>query len=237
MKPTLRRDVSLARALSKLGFCSRTEAGALIADGRVRVNGTVATSPARRVSMSKDKVTVDGKKIPEKTLVYILMNKPSGLVTTRSDERGRPTVYDLLGDMGQWVFPVGRLDLETSGLLLLTNDNRLGESLTNPVSKVPKTYHVTLDKEVLAEHFLTIRAGMTIKGLQLLPAAISPLGKRRVEMTIVEGKNRQIRRMFESLGYRVVGLDRTAIGSLSAGSLKPGEWEYLDEPRTKLLFP
>ncbi len=237
MKHGPKADVSLARALSKLGYSSRKEAEGLIAAGRVSVNGAVVRSVSRRVALSVDAIAVDGVRVGTKTLVYILMNKPAGLVTTRSDERGRPTVYGLLGDVGRWVFPVGRLDKETSGLLLFTNDNRLGESLTNPDSGSPKTYIVTLDKDVSPEDARAIRAGLTVGGVELLPALLTPKGGGRAEITIVEGKNRQIRKMFDSLGYRVLALERIAIGRLRAGSLKPGEWNYLPPDALELLSP
>jgi 23S rRNA pseudouridine2605 synthase len=188
-----------------------------------------------RVAVARDVISVDGARVRKPELVYILMNKPAGVVTTRSDERGRATVYDLLGDVGRWVFPVGRLDKETSGLLLFTNDNRLGESLTSPASKAPKTYRVTLDADVAEGDLRVIRAGMRLAGERLLPALAASLGPCEVELTIVEGKNRQIRRMFESLGHRVVALDRTAIGRLRAGSLPPGKWRHLAPDEVGLL--
>ena len=236
MKRPPKADVSLARALSKLGYCSRKEAEGIISAGRVCVNGAVVLAPARRVALSRDEIAVDGARVENKTLVYILMNKPAGLVTTRSDERGRATVYDLLGDVGVWVFPVGRLDKETSGLLLFTNDNRLGESLTNPESEAPKTYVAELDRDVAPEDVRMIRAGLTLDGVQLLPARLVQKVGRRAELTIVEGKNRQIRRMFASLGYRVLSLERTAIGRITAGTLKPGEWKHLSPDALASLF-
>jgi 23S rRNA pseudouridine2605 synthase len=228
-------DVSLARALSKLGYCSRSEAAGIIADGRVRVNGVVVTSPARRVALSTDAIVVDDRDIGKKELVTIVMHKPVGLVTTRSDEKGRPTVYDLLGEVGRWIFPVGRLDKETSGLLLFTNDNRLGELLTNPASKVPKTYRVTLDDEPGEGDLRTVRSGMRLGDERLLPALAERSGPRQVDLTIVEGKNRQIRRMFASLGYEVVALERTAIGRFQAGTLAAGTWRKLTAAELKLL--
>src|SRR5437867_1000756 len=129
-RKSIQRRVSLARALSKLGCCSRAEAERAIRQGRVALNAEVVRDPSLRCSPDHDLIALDGKPVRQKELVYILMNKPPGVITTRSDERGRPTVYDLLGDIGRWVFPVGRLDKDTSGLLLLTNDNQLGERLT-----------------------------------------------------------------------------------------------------------
>ncbi len=149
------RNVSLARALSKLGVLSRSQAEQAIIDKRVSVNGKIIINPSLRCSMDDDRIEIDGKPVRQTSFVYIVMNKPVGIVTTRSDERGRKTVYDLLGDVGQWIFPVGRLDKDSSGLLLFTNDHRLGERLTNPDSKVPKTYIVTLDKPLNRERCIS----------------------------------------------------------------------------------
>ena len=145
----VRRDVSLARALSKLGYCSRSQAVDLITGERVTVNGRIIRNAAFRCNPTGDRIVVDGSPLDEKELIYIILNKPAGVVTTRSDELGRRTIYDLLRDNikhMKWVFPVGRLDKDTSGLLLLTNDNRFGDLLTNPGSKIPKTYEVQLNK-------------------------------------------------------------------------------------------
>src|SRR5262245_37517761 len=129
---TPRRVVSLARVLSKSGHCSRSVAVGYITEGKVRVNGTVVRDPSRRCDPATDRIMVEGINLKSKRHVYIMMHKPAGVVTTRSDERGRPTVYDVMGTGRGWIFPVGRLDKETTGLLILTNDHRLGETLTNP---------------------------------------------------------------------------------------------------------
>ena len=142
------KNVSLARALSKFGVASRSQSMNLVAAGRVSVNGAKKTDPSFRVAMEKDEIAVDGRILCEEQFLYIMLNKPVGCVTTRSDERGNPTVYDYLQDIEEWIFPVGRLDKETGGLLLFTNDHRLGERLTNPSSRIPKTYRVTLDRPI-----------------------------------------------------------------------------------------
>jgi 23S rRNA pseudouridine2605 synthase len=221
------RNVSLARALSKLGYTSRTRAEGLIRKGKVMINGVVIRDPSFRCSLDHDKILVNGEAIAGKTLVYIMMNKPLGVVTSRSDERGRKTVYDLLGDVGKWVFPVGRLDRETSGLLLFTNDNRFGERLTNPESKISKTYKVELDRPLARQHADAFKRGVMLDGERLMPARIHILEGSTFEMTIHEGKNRQVRRMCEAFGYEVVSLTRTRIGRYSNDSLVPGSWEYV----------
>jgi pseudouridine synthase len=222
-----RRDVSLARAISKLGFASRSQSAILISDGHVSLNGKIVTDPSCFCSLESDIISVDGEPLTKKRLIYIIMNKPVGVITTRSDERGRKTVYNLLGDVGRWIFPVGRLDKDSSGLLLLTNDNQLGERLTNPSSKVTKTYIVNLDKSPAREHMEIFRSGMTLDGEKLLPAKVRAVAGNEFEITIHEGKNRQIRRMCESLNYRVLSLSRKSIGDLQIGNLRPGEWKYI----------
>jgi 23S rRNA pseudouridine2605 synthase len=161
-----------------------------------------------------------------------LMNKPMDIVTTRSDEMKRKTVYDLLGDFKKYVFPIGRLDKDTTGLVLLTNDNRFGERLTNPQSKISKTYVAKLDKAVKENDLDILRQGVKLDdGYETLPAILKIIGDRnsktKVEITITEGKNRQIHRMFESVGYKVVALKRIRLGNLNIGSTKLGHWRLL----------
>lgn len=231
--------VSLARALSKLGFCSRAQALELIEAGHVEVNGSRVVNPRRWVNLRRDTITVDGKTVgATKRLRYVVLHKPKDVVTTRSDELGRPTVMDLLGEQGKGLFPVGRLDKDSTGLLLFTNDHQLAEFLINPASHVPKKYVVRLDRPVRKEDVATLRHGMEIRVggtlYRTLPADVRILGDKTVEITITEGKNRQIRRMFGELGYEVVGLHRITIGNLHLGDLKAGEWRELavDEIRS-----
>lgn len=231
------RAVSLARALSKLGVCSRREAERRIEAGRVRVLGKVERSPRRRVDPARDAIVVDGRRVSEggETLV-IALHKPAGLVTTRVDPGGRPTVYDALSGLPRWVFPVGRLDRDSSGLIVFTNDHRLGERLTSPEAHVPKTYHARVRGIPDAEALAALREGTTLDdGLVTRPAAVRVIGAARggdgpstwLELVLTEGKNRQVRRMGKAVGHEVLELVRVAIGRFRLGALAPGEWREL----------
>lgn len=234
--------LSLARALSKFGVCSRREAERWIAEGRVEVDGRCERDAARRVDPRRDRVAVDGHEVGDDTpRVVIALNKPAGVVTTRVDPGGRATVYDALRDVGRWVFPVGRLDRDTSGLLLLTNDHRLGERLTSPEAHVPKTYHARV-KGVPEEPALrALREGVSLDdGMPpTRPARVRVLGTPRaaagepasswLELVLTEGRNRQVRRMCAAVGHEVLELARVAVGRLplAALGLARGEWRQL----------
>jgi pseudouridine synthase len=230
----LKGVVSLARALSKFGVCSRKEAERWIEAGRVRVDGDVVRTPARRIDPRKSRVVVDGRRVGDDTeRVVLLLNKPAGYLTTRDDPRGRPTVYDLVEDFGRWVFPVGRLDQDTTGLLLLTNDHRLGQRLTDPEHHVPKTYHAMVEGIPSAEALATLRSGVPLSdGTLTRPATVTILGIARgervwLEIVLTEGKNRQVRRMCAQVGHDVVALTRVRVGQLDLGDVGPGEWRRL----------
>jgi pseudouridine synthase len=165
--------------------------------------------------------------------IVLMLHKPRGLITTRTDPGGRPTVYDLLGDVGRWVFPVGRLDRDTSGLLLLTNDHRLGQRLTDPAHHVPKTYHVRVKGVPSTEALRVLREGAPLGGGETSrPARVRGLGSRRdgtwLEIVLTEGKNRQVRRMCAGIGHDVLDLVRVRVGRLGLGDLAPGRWRRLD---------
>jgi len=221
-----RNQVTLARALSKLGIASRVQAQALIRDGKISVNGRIVRSPLVWVDPREDRISLAGKPVQKTERVYLALHKPCGVVTTRSDERGRKTVYDLLPEGLDWVFPVGRLDKESSGLLLLTNDTRFGESVTNPTLKIQKVYAVQLDRALQEADRKRMESGMTLSdGTRTLPASVSVSTSdlATCEITLREGKNRQIRRMGKELGYEVVSLKRVSIGAIRLGNLKEGE--------------
>lgn len=242
------KDVSIANAaggerlqkvLARAGFGSRRAAEDLIAAGRVRVNGRVAEL-GRRVDVSKDKVEVDGSLIPvEPDLAYYLVNKPEGVVTTASDEAGRPTVVDLV-DAGRRVWPVGRLDVATEGALILCNDGELTYRLTHPAFEVPKTYLAEVRGAVNQGVLRRLRGGVELDDGPTGPATVRLVdrlaGGALVEITIREGRNRQIRRMIEAVGCRVGGLVRTHIGPLALGRLKPGTARRLSAEEVSALY-
>ena len=231
----------LARVLSKAGLCSRTVAAEWIRAGRVRVDGALVRDPTARVDPARSAVRVDGRPIDRGERSYWMLHKPRGYVTTRSDPSGRPTVYDLLEGLGEWVVPVGRLDRDTSGLLLLTNDTQFAERITNPDSHVAKTYRVTT-KPRLAEGALErLRAGVVLKDGPTRPAVVRRVGDRgpttTLEITITEGRNRQVRRMIVEVGARVEKLARVSIGSVRLGDLASGAARRLTAAELRALAP
>lgn len=217
---------TLERVLSKAGLGSRTEARKWVGAGRVKVNGKVEGDPNRWVDLERDRVTFDDRPLEHAERVYLLLHKPAGYLTTYRDPEKRPTIYDLLPDRDRYLFPVGRLDLDTSGLLILTNDAAFAEQLTNPAFHVPKTYVVKASKHLAEEQLDALRRGIALRDGPTRPAIVNrlrdPGGKTVFEITITEGRNRQVRRMVEALDAKVLSLVRTAIGSVTIGELEPG---------------
>ena len=230
---------TLERLLSKSGVGSRSEARRWVAAGRVAVNGQVVLDPDRWVDLELDRVTFDGKALEREELVYLLLNKPPGYLTTYRDPEGRPTVYDLLPDRDRYLFPVGRLDLDTSGLLIMTNDTAFAEQLTNPDYHVPKTYLVTASRPLTHAELDELRNGLVLNDGPTRPAIVNLLRETDVdcvvEITITEGRNRQVRRMVEALGAKVVRLVRVAIGPLQIGDLEIGSIRELTAAEVELL--
>ncbi len=232
-----RRDgkVSLARAISKLGYCSRSQARALIEEGRVRVNGAVLGQEKAWVDLERDRIEIDSQRITPGEKIYLMLNKPRGLVTTRSDEKGRETVYDWIGGArGPWIAPVGRLDKSSEGLLLFTNDTGWAAAMSAPESHLDKTYHVQIDCLAGLELLERMMKGVFTEDGDFLRAKGASLlrqGKRNswLEVVLDEGKNRHIRRLLSALGVNVLRLVRVAIGPVKLGSLAKGAYRNLTE--------
>lgn len=231
----------LARALSKLGLATRSEARALILDGRVKVNGRLARDPAALVKAERVRVTIDEQAKQAPPPLTIALHKPRGVVTTRRDPEGRPTVYDCLRGVDTQVIPVGRLDFATSGLLLLTNDTQLAEWLTNPENEVPRVYLVTvrgrLDEEACRqlEHGITDRRERLVAQRVIVRKASNR--ETHVIVTLAEGRNREVRRMFAAIGHEVTRLRRVAIGGLTVEGLAPGKWRPVSATELRHAFP
>ena len=230
---------TLERALSKAGLGSRTEARRWISEGRVKVNGRVAGDPDRWVDLERDRITFDDRPLEKSKPVYLLLYKPVGYLTTYDDPQGRKTIYDPLPDRDRYLFPVGRLDLDTSGLLILTNDTAFAERLTNPDYKVPKTYLVKASKHLGDAGLDRLRNGIELRDGMTRPAIVQrlrePGGKTVFEITITEGRNRQVRRMVEALDAKVLKLVRTAIGPLTIGDLAIGSVRELTDEEVRKL--
>ncbi len=222
---------TLERVISKAGLGSRTEARRWIHQRRVSVNGSVVENPDTWVDVERDRVLFDGKPLERRERVYILLYKPTGYITTYKDPDGRPTVYELIPDVDTFISPVGRLDLDTSGLLVMTNDSQLTERITNPDSHVPKTYLVKASKLLPDEQLQQLRDGIILSDGPTRPARVERLrdsGKyTHFEITLTEGRNRQVRRMVEALDAVVLKLVRVQIGALRIGALPIGRWRHL----------
>ena len=221
------KKAGLARALSKLGFCSRAQAVQLIRAGKVRVNGVARRDPETPVRLGKDRVEVDGQQLKAADKIYLALNKPRGIVTTAFDEKGRDTVYTLLGAELPWVAPVGRLDKASEGLLLFTNDSEWAARVTAPDTHLDKTYHVQIGKIADGAAIETLKNGVRTKEGEMLRvkgASMLRQGERNswLEIILDEGKNRHIRRMMETLDIEVLRLIRVAIGPLALGALAKG---------------
>jgi 23S rRNA pseudouridine2605 synthase len=219
---------------------SRTDARKWIGSGRVRVNGRLVQTPDHWVDLERDQVTLDGKPVGPPTHIYLLLYKPKGYLTTHKDPQGRPTVYDLIPDVGKWVVPVGRLDWDTTGLLILTNDTQLAEHLMNPEHLVPKTYLVKASRHLTDEELDGLRDGVLLSDGPTAPAQVKRVRDSEkysfIEITIREGRNRQVRRMIEVIGATALKLVRTQIGSLRIADLPIGTYRQLTAAEVAELF-
>jgi pseudouridine synthase len=232
---------TLERVLSKAGIGSRVEARRWIHAGRVTVNGVVIENPDHWVNLERDRVRFDGKPLVARERVYLLLYKPTGYLTTYRDPEKRPTVYDLIRDVGTFLSPVGRLDLDTSGLLLMTNDNAFAEQVTNPKSHVPKTYLVKASTRLSDDELDHLRNGVELSDGPTRPAEVTRLRDSEkythFEITLTEGRNRQVRRMVESLGATVLKLVRVRIGQIAIGTLPIGKWRMLTPGEVTAFLP
>jgi pseudouridine synthase len=232
----------LQKILSQAGIASRRAAELLIAEGRVTVNGTTVTAMGTKADPAVDDVRVDGRRVKgaERTR-YILLNKPAGYVTTRSDPQRRPTVIDLLAGIREYVYPVGRLDYDSEGLIILTNDGDLAARLTHPRHGVERTYEARVAGMPNADAIERLRTGVPLDGRRTLPAHVVVLNDRHrerdgvLQLTIREGRNRQVRRMCEAVGHPVKALRRIRFGPISDRRLKPGAWRELTEREVAAL--
>jgi len=228
------RQIGLARALSKLGYCSRSQAFDLVRDGVVRVNGVVRRNPESPVRMEQDRIEVRGRAVSAEQKIYLMLNKPRGVVTTADDEKGRDTVYDLLPANLSWVSPVGRLDKASEGLLLLTNDSEWADRISSPKTHLDKTYHVQISATLDPTGMEALRRGVLSEEGELLKAKhVRSLrrGEKNMWLEVIldEGKNRQIRRMLAALGIEVLRLVRVAVGPLQLGELPKGASRKLSQ--------
>lgn len=235
-KPALTLD----RVLSRYGLASRTAAREAIRAGRLRVNGRVIRDPDFWVSPANDAVALDGQRLKRARGFYLLFYKPKGVITSHGDPEGRKTVYDCLGDFGRWFSPVGRLDKDTSGLLLLSNDVGFADFVTSPESRIPKTYLVKANALIPDQIIEKLAGGVEMKrGDFAQPESVRRVEDRGkytwLEVVLTEGKNREVRRMIEAVGFKVLKLVRTRIGPLTLAGLEVGKWRELTRAEIALL--
>ena len=223
----------LQKYIAMCGVASRRNAEKLIESGRVLVNGSLVDYMGCEVDENTDEVSVDGKVItPEKKLYYIALNKPRNYVTTVSDEFDRPTVMELVHDIDARIYPVGRLDFDTSGLLIMTNDGSFANAVTHPSHAVDKAYIARINRPLEKGEEILLRKGVEIDGRLTAPAKVESLPSSKiieVKITIHEGRNRQVRKMLEAVGVEVLSLKRIAIGGVTLGNLPEGKWRHLKE--------
>lgn len=232
--------VRLQKYLAECGVASRRKSEELIDQGKVKVNGSIA-SIGDKINPKRDTVTVNGKKIvKQKSHTYIMLHKPRGFITTMSDEMDRKCVAQLVKDVPGRVYPVGRLDRDSEGMLLFTNDGEFANAMTHPTRHVPKTYRVTVRPSITEEQITKLTTGVIIEDRMTAPAEVRVVTKEEgrvvLEIILYEGRNRQIRKMCEEVGLEVARLKRTAIGSIKLGMLKQGDYRELTEDEVRRLM-
>ncbi|NOX98042.1 MAG: rRNA pseudouridine synthase [Nitrospirae bacterium] len=232
----MEQKIRLQVFLSHSGISSRRRAGEWIKAGRCSVNGKKVLEPSYPIDPDRDVIKLDGKKVVLRKKTYILLNKPAGIVTTRKDKFAKKTVLDILPEKFRHLYPVGRLDKDTTGLLLLTNDGELTHRLTHPRFEVDKSYLAVLNRPLEKSDLRRMEKGILIDKVPTAPCKIHCRDDTTVEITLHEGRKRQIKRMFSALGYRVIELMRLKEAHLTLGNLKPGQWRFLSPPEIKGLY-
>lgn len=231
-----KKFIRLQLFVAKCGACSRRKAAEVIKKGRVRVNNKEVLAPFYKVNKDSDSVSLDDQKLVLKDKIYLMLNKPKGFTTTRRDPFSKNKVMDLLPKEFKHLHPVGRLDKDTSGLLLFTNDGELTFKLTHPKFGVEKTYLVNLDKQFKKKHFGKIQFGLLLEEGKTLPCKVKTLSHKKLEITIREGRKRQVKRMFSKLGYKVLDLTRVREGFLKLGNLAEGKFRLLSKKEMKKIY-
>ncbi len=231
----------LQKILSRAGISSRRAAERMMAEGRIRVNGVVATEPGIKADPQKDEIRVDGRLIScETEKIYLLLNKPQGVITTLKDPQGRPIVTDLLEGISERVFPVGRLDYDSEGLLILTNDGDFSQRLQHPRYGIPKTYRVKVEGRLQKRELGEVERGIDLPDGRFAPTGVllekTNPGSSWLRITLTEGRNRVIRRAFETLGHPVLRLVRVAVADIPLGSLREGQWRALTRKEVERLL-
>lgn len=228
-------EIRINKYIASCGMCSRRNAEEFVLGGKVKINGQVVTELSAKVK-DGDTVEIDGKKITlEQEKVYIMLNKPRGYVTTSKEQFGRPSVLDLL-DVKQRVFAIGRLDMDSEGLLLLTNDGDFANKIIHPTKHIAKMYEVILKKEISSQDIERLKQGVDIGGYITRPAIVEYVHSKNITITIYEGKNRQVRKMCEAVGNKVVNLKRIAIGNLKLEELKTSKHRNLTQEDLNKIF-
>jgi 23S rRNA pseudouridine2605 synthase len=238
---TSAKKVALVRALSKLGYSSRSQAYELIRTGKVEVNGRVITDPAAQVAPGLTRIQISGIEVDRTPWLCIVLNKPRGVITSRTDPEGRKTVYDLISDLDVRLVPVGRLDLASTGLLLMTNDTQLADWLTDPATAITRRYVVTVRGELSDSSARSLTTGIVDRGERLKATSIEILKRSKRETHIIaeltEGRNREIRRMLKAAGHEVTRLKRIAFGAIELGDLPSGKWRDISVDEIRAAFP